>query len=129
MARWGAFRQVLAAGVRWRLMDTNPAVDAGPNPDCDPAPVSVYTAAELAKIADELDPRYRIGSSSSGTKVSRSEGVARRAEVAEFPPGGRRSARSARRAPEWETRARRKLRSGAVLRERERRDSNPRPPA
>jgi integrase len=54
----GAMRQVLAAGVRWRLLDTNPAVDAGPNPDVDPAPVRVYTAAELAAIAEELDPRY-----------------------------------------------------------------------
>lgn len=49
---------MLAAGVRWRLMDTNPAVDAGPHPECDPAPVRVYTAAELAAVADELDPCY-----------------------------------------------------------------------
>ena len=53
----GALRQVLAAGVRWRLLDTNPAVDAGPNPEADPAPVRVYTVAELDAIADELAPR------------------------------------------------------------------------
>ena len=55
----GALRQVLAAGVRWRLLDTNPAVDAGPNPEADPAPVRVYTKTELAAISDELHPRYR----------------------------------------------------------------------
>lgn len=55
----GAFRQVLAAGVRWRLLSSNPAVDAGPNPDIDPAPVRVYTMAELAAIAAELSKLYK----------------------------------------------------------------------
>ena len=55
----GAFRQVLAAGVRWRLIATNPAVDAGPNPEADPAPVRVCTDAELDAIAAELAPAYR----------------------------------------------------------------------
>jgi integrase len=55
----GALRQVLAAGVRWRLLDTNPAVDAGPNPEADPEPVRLYTDAELTAIAAELSPRYR----------------------------------------------------------------------
>jgi integrase len=55
----GAFRQVLAAGVRWRLIASNPAVDAGPNPEAPPAPVRVFTAAELTAIADELPPAYR----------------------------------------------------------------------
>jgi integrase len=54
----GAFRQVLGAGVRWRLLETNPAVDAGPNPDVDPAPIRVYTVAELDAIADELSKPY-----------------------------------------------------------------------
>lgn len=54
----GMFRQVLAAGVRWRLLDANPAVDAGPNPEAPPAPVRVYSADELARIADELPPMY-----------------------------------------------------------------------
>jgi integrase len=54
----GAFRQVLAAGVRWRLLETNPAVDAGANPDVDPAPVRVYKLAELDAIAVELSAAY-----------------------------------------------------------------------
>jgi hypothetical protein len=55
----GALRQVLAAGVRWRLTTGNPAVDAGPNREADPAPVRVYTVAELDAIADELSDAYR----------------------------------------------------------------------
>jgi hypothetical protein len=55
----GAFRQVLAAALRWRLIASNPAVDAGPNPDVPPAPVRVYTLAELDTIAAQLAPAYR----------------------------------------------------------------------
>jgi hypothetical protein len=47
----GVMRQVLGAGVRWRLLERNPAVDAGENPEPDPAPVRVYTLAELEAIA------------------------------------------------------------------------------
>jgi integrase len=54
-----AFRQVLAAGVRWRLLTSNPAVDAGPNPEVDPTPVRVYTVFELDAIAAELVDAYR----------------------------------------------------------------------
>jgi integrase len=55
----GAFRQVLAAGVRWRLLATNPAVDSGPNPEADPPLVRVYTVAELDAIAAELSIAYQ----------------------------------------------------------------------
>jgi integrase len=55
----GALPQVLAAGVRWRLLTSNPAVDAGANPDVDPAPVRVYTVAELDAITAELSAAYR----------------------------------------------------------------------
>jgi integrase len=55
----GALRQVLAAGVRWGLLARNPAVDAGPNPEADPAPIRVYTLADLAAIADELSKPYQ----------------------------------------------------------------------
>jgi integrase len=54
----GALRQVLAAGVRWRLIATNPAADAGPNPEPPPARIRPYTRAELDAIEAELDPRY-----------------------------------------------------------------------
>jgi hypothetical protein len=54
----GAFRQVLAAGVRWRMLASNPAVDAGPNPDVAPPPVRVYSVAELDAISAELDAAY-----------------------------------------------------------------------
>jgi integrase len=55
----GALRQVLAAGVRWRLLEYNPAVDAGENPEPPPRPVRVYTLAELDAIAAELSQPYR----------------------------------------------------------------------
>jgi integrase len=55
----GALRQVFAAGMRWRLLTTNPAVDAGPNPEADPTPARVYTVAELDALADELSDAYR----------------------------------------------------------------------
>jgi integrase len=54
----GALRQVLAAGVRWRLIATNPAFDAGENPEPAPAPIRPYTRAELEAIEAELDPVY-----------------------------------------------------------------------
>jgi integrase len=55
----GAFRQVLAAAVRWRLIASNPAVDAGANPEVAPAPVRVFSLTELDAIATELAPAYR----------------------------------------------------------------------
>jgi integrase len=55
----GALRQILAAGVRWRLLDCNPAVDAGENPEPAPRPIRAYTLAELDAIADELSKPYR----------------------------------------------------------------------
>jgi integrase len=54
----GALRQVLAAGVRWRLLERNPAVDAGENPEPEPRPVRAYTLAELDAIAAELSAPY-----------------------------------------------------------------------
>jgi integrase len=55
----GALRQVLAAGVRWGLLERNSAVDAGPNPEADPPPIRVYTLPELDAIAAELSKAYR----------------------------------------------------------------------
>jgi integrase len=55
----GAMRQVLAAGVRWRLLDCNPAADAGANPEPAPRPVRVYALAELDAITAELSEPYR----------------------------------------------------------------------
>jgi integrase len=55
----GALRQVLAAGVRWRLLERNPGVDAGENPEPEPRPVRAYTLAELDAITDELSSAYR----------------------------------------------------------------------
>ena len=51
----GAAPQACAGGCS----ATNPAVDAGPNPEADPAPVRVYTVAELDAIAAELSGAYR----------------------------------------------------------------------
>lgn len=55
----GTLRQVLAAGMRWRLIASNPAVDAGPNPEAPSGPVRVYTPAELGAISDELLAPYK----------------------------------------------------------------------
>lgn len=55
----GALRQVLAAGVRWRLLERNPAADAGENPEPAPRGVRAYTLAELAAIETELSTAYR----------------------------------------------------------------------
>jgi integrase len=53
-----ALRQVLAAGVRWGHLRTNPAVDAGANPAPAPRPVRAYTLAELDALEAELGSRY-----------------------------------------------------------------------
>ena len=51
----GALRQVLAAGVRWRLHRREPGRRRRARTrDADPAPVRVYTLAELDAIAAEL---------------------------------------------------------------------------
>jgi integrase len=55
----GALRQVLAAGVRWRMLECNPAVDAGENPEPTQRAVRAYSLAELAAIEDELSKPYR----------------------------------------------------------------------
>jgi integrase len=56
----GALRQVLAAGVRWRLLERNPAIDAGANPEPEPRPVRAFTFAEVDAIAGELSEVYRL---------------------------------------------------------------------
>jgi integrase len=54
-----AFRQVCAAGVRWKLMATNPAKDAGPNPEPRRAEVSIPTStSEIDAVAMELGPSW-----------------------------------------------------------------------
>jgi integrase len=55
----GALRQVCAAGVRWQLLERNPAADAGENPEPEPRPVRAYTLVELDAIADEIAEAYR----------------------------------------------------------------------
>jgi integrase len=53
-----AFRQVLEAGVRWRLMRSNPVRESGPNRQPRRAEVEPFTLAEVDRIAAELGPRY-----------------------------------------------------------------------
>jgi integrase len=55
----GALRQVLSAGVRWRMLERNAAADAGENPEPEPRAVRAYTLAELAAIETELSKPYR----------------------------------------------------------------------
>jgi integrase len=54
-----ALRQVLAAGVRWGHLQTNPAKLAGPNPKPPRRAVRAFTHAEIAAISAELHPRWR----------------------------------------------------------------------
>jgi integrase len=54
-----AFRQVLAAGIRYGVLARpNPAVLAGPNPAPAPRPIRVYTLAELDALELELGPAF-----------------------------------------------------------------------
>jgi integrase len=55
---FSALRQVLAAGVRWRYIATNPAVDAGPNPKPKPRTVRVLTFEEIDALDAELGEAY-----------------------------------------------------------------------
>lgn len=55
---FSALRQVLAAGVRWRYIATNPAVDAGPNPKPKPRTVRVLTFEEIDALDAELGDAY-----------------------------------------------------------------------
>jgi integrase len=52
-----ALRQVLAAAVRWRYLETNPAVDAGRNPQPRADEIRPFTPGELAAILLEIAPR------------------------------------------------------------------------
>jgi integrase len=53
-----AFRQVCAAGVRWRYLDENPAAATGPNPQPPAVELEPFSAAEVEAIAVELGPVY-----------------------------------------------------------------------
>jgi hypothetical protein len=60
-----AFRQALAAAVRYGYLRTNPAVAAGENPKPAPRGVRVYTLAELDALEAELGPEYGRSSCSA----------------------------------------------------------------
>lgn len=53
-----AFRQVLAAGVRYGRLSSNPAKAAGENPVPRPREVRAYSIAELNALEAELGPSY-----------------------------------------------------------------------
>jgi integrase len=53
-----AFRQVLAAGVRWSLLGANPAAAAGANPTPPPRAVRAFSREELDALEAELPPAY-----------------------------------------------------------------------
>jgi integrase len=53
-----AFRQALAAGVRWRYLAVNPAIDAGRNPQPRAEELHPYTRDEVDMLADELGSRF-----------------------------------------------------------------------
>jgi integrase len=53
-----ALRQCLGAGVRWRYLTTNPAVDAGRNPEPRSDELRPFTREQVDAIAEELGPVY-----------------------------------------------------------------------
>jgi len=53
-----ALRQALDAAVRWRLITTNPAKLAGPNPEPRRPEIVPFTPEEIGKLAKELGPEY-----------------------------------------------------------------------
>lgn len=53
-----AFRQALAAAVRWRYIAVNPAVDAGKNPQPRTEELLPFTRDQVDAIAVELGPVY-----------------------------------------------------------------------
>jgi integrase len=53
-----AFRQALAAAVRWRYMARNPAVDAGRNPQPRLEELRPFTLAEVDALSLELGPVF-----------------------------------------------------------------------
>jgi integrase len=53
-----ALRQTLAAGVRYGVMRSNPALAAGDNPAPRPRPVRAYTLPELHALETELGEEY-----------------------------------------------------------------------
>ena len=55
---FSALRQVLAAGVRWRYLATNPAVEAGANPKPKPRAIRVLSLVEIDALEAELGAKY-----------------------------------------------------------------------
>lgn len=53
-----ALRQALTAGVRWRYLTVNPAVDAGKNPQPRGEELHPFTRTEIDALAVELGNRY-----------------------------------------------------------------------
>ena len=51
-----ALRQTLKAAVDWRYISTNPAKDAGPNPQPKRTEIEPFTVAEIDRLAVELGP-------------------------------------------------------------------------
>ena len=56
--RMVAFRQCLGAACRWKLMGSNPAVEAVKNRQSLPREIRVYTLAELDALTEELPRTY-----------------------------------------------------------------------
>jgi integrase len=53
-----AFRQALAAAVRWRYLTRNPVLDAGRNPQPRAEELHPFTRGEVDRLAEELGPVY-----------------------------------------------------------------------
>jgi integrase len=76
-----ALRQALDGAVRWGYISTNPAKQAGRNPQPPPRPVRPFTTPEIEAIAVELSPRYQplpVFASATGLRPEEWQALERR---------------------------------------------------
>lgn len=77
-----AFKQVLAAGIRWHYLAENPVAAVGPNPPPPVVEIEPFTTAEIEAIAIELGPMYgSLAVFAADSALRPEEWIARRADV------------------------------------------------
>ena len=92
-----ALRQTLQAAVDWRYISTNPAKDAGPNPQPKRTEIEPFTLAEIDRLAVELGPwgPFPIVAAETGLRPAELAGL----EWRDLQPARRRSSSSSGHTP------------------------------